>query len=301
MIEINDPNLPSEILPILKDLGTGLTNHSHWLKVLHKSLICGDEPDIKDLSEFAHHKCLFGQWYYGVSDPQFMEVPYFKDVGILHEQVHTKARNLLIIKQEHQRISSDSYDDFINTANEFRVAVQDLQFSMISKICAVDHLTGVWNRYAMSYMLSREHERARRTGNACSLAIMDFDDFKDINDKHGHIAGDNVLKAAMTFITGCMRKYDIIFRYGGDEFLLVFPGTELEHASQLLERLRTDLKDIPINISGNNEIFISVSIGVSIMDGTSTKEESIEFADQALMDAKTRGRDCLCVWQPGQH
>ena len=298
MIEINDPNLPTDILPVLRDLGTGLTNHSRWLKVLHKSLICNDTPDINDLSATAHQKCHFGQWYYSVSEPQFKEIPHFGEVGELHKKVHEKARKLLVTKQEGQHISSESYDRFIDTANEFRVAVQDLQFSMISKICAVDHLTGVWNRHAMSYMLSKEHERARRTGNACSVAIMDFDGFKKINDKHGHIVGDNVLKAVMAYITGCMRKYDVIFRFGGDEFLLLLPETDIKHASQLLERLRTDIKEIPININEYEEIKISVSIGVSLMDGNSAKEESIDLADQALMDAKMRGRDCLSVWQP---
>jgi diguanylate cyclase (GGDEF)-like protein len=299
MIEIDDPNMPSDVLPILRDLGAGLTNHSNWLKVLHKVLICDGDPDIKDLSDNAHHKCLFGQWYYGITEPIFKQITQFREVGELHEQVHNKARALLMIKQDGQHITSDSYEDFIDTANEFRVAVQNMQFSIVSKICAVDHLTGVWNRYAMSYMLSKEHERARRTGNVCSVAIMDFDGFKEVNDKHGHVAGDNVLKTAMAFITGCMRKYDVVFRYGGDEFLFLFPDTDLDHASQLLERLRTDLKDMPININENTEIFISVSIGLSIMDGVSSKEESIELADQALIDAKTRGRDCVSIWQPG--
>ncbi|MCK4833926.1 MAG: diguanylate cyclase [Gammaproteobacteria bacterium] len=295
-LKLEEETSLEDILPLLKELSTGLINHSQWIKVLHRTLICNGEPQENDLSEEAHHLCKFGKWYYSLSDSNFKDDSGFIETGALHIEVHNKARELLKDKLSGKAISSKTYDDFNDTANDFRVAVQNLQFSLISKVCAVDHLTGVWNRHAMSSMINKEHERARRTGNGCALAIMDFDDFKQINDKHGHVAGDRVLKTAVDFFVRRLRKYDVIFRYGGDEFLLLFPETDIEHASQLLERLRTELKNMPIMISDSKKINVSVSIGMSEMDGQSTYNETIKLADHALIEAKSEGRGCVRVW-----
>ena len=295
VLQIDDTSL-DDILPLLRQLGTGLINHSQWIKVLHRTLICNVSPESKDLSDDAHHMCNFGKWYYSQSASEFMDDASFAEVGSLHIEVHNKARELLKDKLSGKDISTEAYEDFNNTANDFRVAVQDLQFSLISKVCAVDHLTGVWNRHAMSYMIAKEHERVRRTGNSCALAIMDFDDFKIINDKHGHIAGDKVLKTAVNFFVKSLRKYDIIFRYGGDEFLLLLPDTSIERASSLLERLALELKGKHVNIDENNKINISVSIGLSTMDGQSNHNEVIKLADHALIEAKSDGRGCVRAW-----
>lgn len=293
--EIDDTSL-ADILPLLRCLGTGLNNHSQWMKVLHRALICNVSPESRDLSDDAHHMCKFGKWYYSQPDSDFTNDPCFTEVGCLHVEVHNKARGLLKDKLSGKDISSEAYDDFNNTSSDFRIAVQELQFSLISKVCAVDHLTGVWNRHAMTFMITKEHERVCRTGNNCALAILDFDDFKIINDKHGHLAGDRVLKTTINFFVHRLRKYDIIFRYGGDEFLLLLPETKTEHASRLLERLVLELKDMPIKIDKANKINISVSIGISTMDGQSNHNEVIKRADYALIEAKSEGRGCIRVW-----
>ena len=295
-LQVEEETPLAEVLPLLKDLATGLINHSVWVKGLHRTLICDDSPAYDDISDDAHHLCEFGKWYYGLSDSAFKSDPGFIEVGALHIEVHNKARELLKEKLSGKSISSEIYDDFTNTTIDFRVAVQDLQFSLINKMCAVDHLTGVWNRHAMSPMINKEHERARRSGNCCVLAIMDFDDFKQINDRYGHVAGDRILKTAIEFFVKRLRKYDVIFRYGGDEFILLFPETSVKHATQLLERLCVELKNIPIKISDVKKINISVSIGMSKMDGQSNYNETIKLADHALIEAKSAGRSCIRVW-----
>jgi len=299
-LQIEEGTSLGDILPLLRDLGTGLVNHSQWIRVLHRTLICNDTPQDHDLSEDAHHLCKFGKWYYSLSDSDFKDDPSFIETGTLHIEVHNKARELLKIKQSGKQVSSEAYDAFTDIANDFRVAVQNLQFSLISKVCAVDHLTGVWNRHAMAFMIDKEYERVRRSGNSCVVAIMDFDDFKQVNDRHGHIAGDRVLKVAINFFVKRLRKYDIIFRYGGDEFLLLFPETNIEHAMQLLERLRLELKNMPIRVTDSKRVNISVSIGMSEMDGQSSYNETIILADHALIEAKADGRGCVRAWNLNQ-
>lgn len=292
----DEPNLPGEILKILQELGVSLTHHSLWLKRLHRTLVCGADPSADDLATDAHCRCMFGQWYYGGIDPRLKDSPLYAEVGNLHKEVHDHARDLLVLNEAGKEITTEDYDCFVDMAHGFRVAVQNLQFKMVSEVCAVDHLTEVWNRYALSYKLANEHARVHRTGNCCAIAIIDFDHFKSINDRHGHLAGDKVLKTAMEFFSSMMRTYDSIYRYGGEEFLFVFPDTGLYEARQILDRLRNDLNKLPIILDSGEEVFAGVSIGLAAMDGQVGMRDVIEMADNALLHAKMNGRDSLHVW-----
>jgi len=285
--------LPGEILDTLKRLGTSLTNHAHWLKILHRSLICGEQAPANDLKKDAHHHCAFGRWYYSEPDSNLRSLPQYEQVGELHQQVHDEARNLLNLRQAGQEITTGDYEAFMAVAHEFRSAVQNLQFDMFSQVCAVDHLTGVWNRYALSHKLSQEFQRVQRTSLPCSIAMLDFDHFKRINDSHGHLVGDQVLKSVVEYFLSQLRQYDNIFRYGGEEFVLMFPATDLKDAESLLQRISDGLKSNPVNLENGKQITVTVSIGLAVMDGSSSERETLEAADCALLSAKLSGRDCI--------
>ena len=289
--------LPGDILNILRELGTSLTNHSIWLKRLHRSIICRSEMPVDDLAENAHRRCEFGTWYYGDIDTRLKALPLFAEVGDLHRRVHEQARHLLRLGQSDQEITPGDYDSFTDVAQQFRVAVQNLQFSMFSQVCAVDQLTGVWNRYAMCYKLSQERERVRRSGKPCSIALIDFDYFKSINDRYGHLAGDEVLKTVMAFLISKMRKYDLVFRFGGEEFLFAFPETGLDHSEELVDRLRQEISDLGVEIAPGEVLRVTVSAGLALLDHESDVNEVIHLADSALMNAKLAGRDCVHVWR----
>lgn len=289
----NQSELPGEILETLKRLGASLTNHSNWLKVLHRSLICGEQAPADDLKNDAHQRCAFGRWYYTEPDPKLRSLPQYEQVGELHQKVHDEARNLLNLKQAGQEITTDNYEAFMAVAHEFRTAVQNLQFDMFSKVCAVDHLTGVWNRYALSHKLSQEFERVRRSSLPCTIAILDLDHFKRVNDSHGHLAGDHVLKSVVDYFISQLREYDSIFRYGGEEFVLMFPDTSMNDTETLLQRIRSGLKSSPVVLENGEQVIVTVSIGLAVMDGSSSEREILEAADCALLGAKLSGRDCI--------
>lgn len=287
--------LPGNVLNSLRQLGKALTDHSNWLKEFHRALICDQPMSSDNTQENAHHNCRLGKWYYGNVEESIQQLDTFKEVGDLHRSVHQHANTLLEVKQSGQDVSVQSYDEFINIAMLFRTALQDLQFNMVSQVCAIDHLTGVWNRYAMTYKLTQEHERITRTGQSCSIALLDFDHFKNINDQYGHIVGDSVLKTALEFFSSKIRKYDAIFRYGGEEFLFMLPATTTKEAQDLMERLRTGIKKLSITASKNMNIHIRVSIGLTSLDKNITVADAIDMADSALLKAKADGRDCTYV------
>ncbi len=156
-----------------------------------------------------------------------------------------------------------------------------------------DFLTGVWNGAAILRALDREIERAARMQTSLGIMMLDLDNFKQVNDVHGHLAGDEVLRAAARRIAEGVRIYDPVGRYGGEEFLVLTPGCVPPALQQQAERVRASLAE-PINTSAGI-IRISASIGTVGADfGHSSVPDAralVHAADQAMYQAKAKGKN----------
>lgn len=156
-----------------------------------------------------------------------------------------------------------------------------------------DFLTGVWNGAAILRALDREIERAARMQTSLGIMMLDLDNFKQVNDVHGHLAGDEVLRAAARRIAEGVRIYDPVGRYGGEEFLVLTPGCVPPALQQQAERVRASLAE-PINTSAGI-IRISASIGIVGAElGPSPTLDSralVHAADQAMYEAKAKGKN----------
>lgn len=155
-----------------------------------------------------------------------------------------------------------------------------------------DPLTGVNNRTAMNSALVRETELARRHGNALSLITADIDHFKQVNDTYGHLAGDYVLKAVAEALTDCTRRTDILFRSGGEEFLILLSNTGKQGALLLAERIRSTIESCEL-VYGDHRIAVTASLGVACFSKGDNSEGLFEKADSALYAAKSAGRNCV--------
>jgi two-component system cell cycle response regulator len=153
-----------------------------------------------------------------------------------------------------------------------------------------DHLTGLWNRAMILDQLVRELNRAERTKSRLAVALADLDDFKGINDTYGHAVGDDVLRHAGQRISSQLRKCDYVGRYGGEEFLLVLPGCDLNGAAEVAERVRLNLAAEPLR-SGGVLLPVRVSLGIAASWPTVNPPLLIKAADDALYRAKARGRN----------
>lgn len=162
-----------------------------------------------------------------------------------------------------------------------------------------DALTGLYNRGAILEILHRELGRARRERSALSIILADLDEFKRINDTRGHLAGDAVLREAARRMGSCVRGYDSVGRYGGEEFLCVLPGCEAAVAEGVAERIRTAVVAEPVT-AGEGTLPISVSLGVASTSGpaTPTADALLQAADEALYRAKAAGRNCTRLAPP---
>jgi diguanylate cyclase (GGDEF)-like protein len=160
-----------------------------------------------------------------------------------------------------------------------------------------DPLTGICNRAALDEMMQREISHARRQDSSYALLILDIDHFKAVNDKYGHIVGDCALKAVANMIGSCKRDGDLLFRYGGEEFVVLMRDTDLDGSHLLAERIRATFEDSSCTCSGAN-LDIRVSIGVSILQENDSPISLFARADQALYNAKRNGRNQVCVAEP---
>lgn len=283
-------------MTIVSDLDTGVLNHLAWFKQAHRALVCNAETHADDLVEDAHCRCDFGRWYHREQGhAQWSETTAFKVIGELHQGMHDLARLLLQQKVAGQPIASSDYDRFMEQTVAFRLSIRHLQGQVMESLFLVDHLTGAWNRQGLYVRLAEEQERMVRSGEACCLCMMDLDHFKVVNDTHGHPAGDEVLRATAQLISNCLRKYDGLFRYAGEKFLIFMPRTQLDHAAGVLERLRAQLAAHSFGLSDGTTVSVTASFGVAPMRPMEI-QDVLESADYALLCAKSRGRNQVCVW-----
>lgn len=157
-------------------------------------------------------------------------------------------------------------------------------------LATTDALTGVLNRRAILDRIVQEMSRARRQQSSLSLAMMDVDHFKTINDTYGHMHGDTVLRECTERAQTALRGYDCLGRLGGEEFLFVFPGAALADAAHVAERIRQCLCEREIAL-GTDRVTVTASLGVAQWDGESGMDLLLSTVDQAMYQAKARGRN----------
>ena len=160
---------------------------------------------------------------------------------------------------------------------------------MVERQALVDGLTGLANRRAASDALHAEAARAQRLETPLSVVLADLDEFKDVNDVHGHAVGDEVLRVFADVLRETLRESDVAGRWGGEEFLILLPGADEEGAAQLADRLRVALA--ARDISGAPGLRVTASFGVAEYAGQSNSEQLVDAADSALYRAKRAGRD----------
>ncbi len=155
-----------------------------------------------------------------------------------------------------------------------------------------DPLTGANNRSTMNSALIRETELARRHGTPLSLLALDIDKFKSINDSYGHLTGDFIIKSVADAIVECTRSTDILFRSGGEEFIVLLSNTDKQGAMMLAERIRHAIATADYDYN-EHQISLSASLGVSCFKEGDNSETLFEKADIGLYAAKADGRNCV--------
>jgi diguanylate cyclase (GGDEF)-like protein len=189
------------------------------------------------------------------------------------------------------------------TTAHFRWRDHDAQVELTRRLSALadhDGLTGLFNHRALHENLAREYADAERHGAPLAVLLLDIDHFKAVNDEHGHLIGDAVLKAVADAIVPAVRPRDIVARIGGEEFCILLPRTDVHEAQVVAERVRLAIAEITVPVAVTASIGVSMSTGHHTADGRCGPVPSLnpatgllERADQALYDAKRHGRNSI--------
>jgi diguanylate cyclase (GGDEF)-like protein len=198
-------------------------------------------------------------------------------------EIQAAHRSVKVINEELR-----TRNDELHLANE-----------VLAQLSITDGLTQLHNHRFFQDSIVKEAKRADRTGEPLVLILIDIDHFKMWNDRLGHAGGDEILRRISQVMSGLLRSSDLLARYGGEEFALVAPGTTLDGAEQLAEKMRGTIARTSFFIDSPSEQQpVTVSMGVALYSGD--RDRFFSEADQALYRAKASGRDCVMVFDPDQ-
>jgi len=201
-----------------------------------------------------------------------------------------EAHMLRLQAEAAHQAKSKSLAEVLSLQHDLLVAQEKLRYQATH-----DVLTGLSNRGALLDLLRAEIERTLRTHASMGLLMLDVDHFKPINDTYGHLVGDAVLKEIAHRIARATRPYDVVGRYGGEEFLVILPSCDRDQTANGAERIRAAISSLPFLVAGA-EISLTASIGATVApDAAQAETELLSLADLALYQAKSAGRNCTVV------
>ena len=227
-------------------------------------------------------------------DKKREELPSFIEVNGCSAIVALRKPDAVVIlsvkKDELNKLSSEDRNLLVLLATQLAAAYYNaFLYAKTKELSVTDDLTGLYNHRYFKNRLAEEIERSNRTGHPLSLILLDLDNFKKFNDTFGHLKGDEALRWVGKTLKKASRKVDIPARYGGDEFAVICPNTDLQKAIKLAQRLQRELHSIAFESAPG--FFFTTSVGVATYpDHAKTLEDLVNRADEALFEAKREGK-----------
>jgi diguanylate cyclase (GGDEF)-like protein len=215
-------------------------------------------------------------------------------------KIQAVAHMLLVPSRDWDEELKQLAQSYVNTAQSALISLSLL--AEAEKTSMTDSLTGLYNRRSLESLLQREVALAERHAHPLSLVMIDMDHFKEVNDAHGHAAGDHMLRSFADCVRMTLRRTDLAFRFGGDEFVIALPQTSVAQAQQVVQKLRQAFSAVDFSDAiAKLEHQPTLSIGVverSAQTNVLTLPSLVTAADLALYDAKNDNRNCTKVYEP---
>lgn len=284
---------PEEVFASLTAFQQGLAGHFDWLHRWYQAVL--NRQDGVKFPDPAACACPFDQWHKNAGDTPFADFPDFAQLAAEHDEVHDKAAQLSGRAQAGLTVTTSDYETLMMSVLSFGATAQSLEREVWKALATVDPLTGLSNRQSMRTHLMGERDRAIRQKLPLSLALADIDHFKKINDGFGHSQGDKVLRAVAAVLKATVRPYDVVYRYGGEEFLLCLPGTNAENGALVLERIRAAIAALDLTDDRGTPIPVTATFGIAEINADLSVDDAIELADRALYDGKLSGRNKVVI------
>jgi diguanylate cyclase len=175
-----------------------------------------------------------------------------------------------------------------------RIKELEAQLQHMSELVREDQLTGSLNRRGLDDVFERESARADRRGTPLCMALLDLDNFKKLNDTHGHLAGDRALRHVVKVVKETLRSMDVIARFGGEEFLILLPETNVASAAAAMVRVQRELTK-HFFLHDNEKMLITFSCGVALRNQNEDQASLMARADRAMYQAKSSGKNRVVI------
>ena len=179
----------------------------------------------------------------------------------------------------------DDNGDFSGFIGSCLDVTEKVEGFVLKEMAQKDGLTGIFSRQYLMSLYNHKFEFAKQTGSKLAVAMMDIDKFKLINDKYGHLGGDSALKMLASVVKDTIRQDDLFGRYGGDEFVIIFPNSSLETAGKIVDRITGSLKTSVLKLE-QDEIELSISVGICELTDEKNPDEMIGKADKIMYENK---------------
>jgi diguanylate cyclase len=275
---------------IVQGLGKVVDDHIAWLSQWHQIAFYGG-ADRAAKVEDAKMPNSFLQWHDRATFALPNQGPILSRLAELHEQLHTAAKLVLLRAPDGEAIPIKDYEKVLSRFDEFVTSVRRLERAFSEAAAGLDPLTGLRTRTGLQEDFNREMNRFMNAKTPFTMAMVDVDHFKAVNDTWGHDTGDRVLVGVSNTLLRHIRTYDDAYRVGDEEFLLILKGLDNDGADKVLERLRGAVERAELKAPDGTPLHVTASFGhVGVSEGR-TMDELLQLADQALYRAKRDGRN----------
>lgn len=258
----------------------------------------------KDICKSLNIELIFGYFreqitkYIRIKDCKFIkddhQLSQYKNDTLLPLKIDTAPIGYLVAIE----LNEEDKDKFFILAQQFLLgAKRALLYQKVQELAITDSLTQVFSRRYLMERFNEEFVRAKKFKYNLSFLMVDIDNFKEYNDRYGHLVGDAILMEVSKTIKESTRQVDLLGRYGGEEFSVILTETDKEGARLAAERIRYSVEHRDIKVYDEN-LRVTISIGISVFPDTgSSKEDIIENADSALYQAKQKGKNIICIYE----
>lgn len=285
-------DLSHELAGFIAELDAAVESHLNWTRRVFRCALLRTSPGEDVLAPLAHNLCRFGGWVTSKqSEFEKLNVHKMQRLLTVHQAMHDAIRSICIDILDGRPGQSSHIDTFEQTQTELINLLAEFKTQFLATATQYDDLTGLALRHGLEEEFIQLQKLCKRNKLLLYVVIIDADNFKYINDSYGHPVGDIVLCHLANTLKRNIRPDEPLYRYGGDEFLLLMQTQSPEEAVSAAERLINVVRSAPVLVPQSKSLAMTITMGLSLVIDDEELHGVIERADKVLLEAKKAGRD----------
>ena len=283
---------PAEVEAFINGLDAAMDAHMSWTRRVLRCAVLRTSPGDDVLRANAHARCAFGSWL-AAQRPAFdaVDAAAATRIGRAHKFMHDAIRAICRRAIEGAPAQERDLEAFEQTQSELLHLLAGVKNLVLTTSARLDPLTGLPMRYGVEHEFERCRQDALRRHEHLFVAMLDIDHFKRVNDEHGHLAGDAALRGFAVVLKAHVRRNEPLYRFGGEEFLVVLRTERAEQIDSALARLLDAIRDNPIILDSGLRLRLTATLGASMVEDGDDFAAVLTRADAALYKGKRSGRD----------